>query len=200
MFLISETLYSHAYNTEAPHQIIHQGITPQWYFQQPPPGYGQQDPPGPLQHHQNSPQTMMPNSHATLTAAQHHPILMQQHGQATVSTSLKKNLLCFSIFINLFQYQMMPNYHQNIALYANHAGVQWHPQGLGVHYHQDIGYVTNVPPPIYIPNQSSNPRPQTPPCVAPTVTPSVSTKGITPGEGLLAAYPMVTSMQISMPD
>ena len=93
MFLISETLYSHAYNTEAPHQIIHQGIAPQWYFQQPPPGYGQQDPPGPLQHHQNSPQPMMPNSHATLTAAQHRPILMQQHGQATVITSLKKIII-----------------------------------------------------------------------------------------------------------
>ena len=89
---------------------------------------------------------------------------------------------------------MRPSYYQNIAIYANQAGVQWLPQGVPhigyAGYGMGYGF-------YHIPIQSQNPHPQTPPNVPLTVTSSVSTEDIPSGAG---AHPMVTSMQITMLD
>ena len=79
---------------------------------------------------------------------------------------------------------MRPGYHHQNIIYPNPAGVQWHhPQG--VPYQQHIGHGYTQPPPNHIPNQSQNPRPQTPPSAAPTATQaSVPTGGIPPGTGV----------------
>ena len=81
---------------------------------------------------------------------------------------------------------MRPGYHHQNIIYPNPAGVQWHhPQG--VPYQQHIGHGYTQPPPNHIPNQSQNPRPQTPPSAVTAqggpggAVPSVSTGGIVPG-------------------
>ena len=142
-------------------------------FQHPPPGYSQQAP-GPQQQYQNSPQPQ------PLMTNPPQPLMSNPHAALTAG-------------LQPFQYQMRPSYHQNIAIYANQAGVQWHPQGVPHHPHFGYGYHNVLP--NYIPNQSQNLQNQTlttpssVTTVAPTVEPSVSTKDIPPGTG---AHPMVT--------